>query len=79
MIKTQQQKIYSRLKTDYLPQPVLMAKAVDALIEKLGIAKASEFWTSLGYGEKDYLQLKKKMFFKEDVETLYKKIKKVEK
>ena len=78
MIKTQQKRIRG-LKTEYLPQPVLMARAVDALVEKLGIAKASEFWTSLGYGEKDYLQLKKKMFFKEDVETLYKKIKKAEK
>jgi len=78
-MKTQQQKIFNRLKTDYLTQPILMAKAVDALIDKLGIAKASEFWTSLGYGEKDYLQLKKKMFYKENVEILYKKIKKVAK
>ena len=78
MLKIQQNKV-RELRTEYLPQPVLMARAIDALIEKLGIAKANEFWVSLGYGEKDYLQLKKEMFLKEDVETLYNKIKKTKK
>ncbi len=64
------------MRTNYLPQPVLMEKAIEALIEKLGISKASEFWTSLGYGKKDYTQLRKKLFLKETVESLYKKIKK---
>jgi hypothetical protein len=64
------------MKTSYLPQPILMEKAIKALIEKLGISKASEFWTSLGYGKKDYLQLRKKLFKKETVESLYRKIKK---
>ena len=63
------------MKTNYMPQPVLMEKAISALIEKLGISKASEFWTSLGYGEKDYTQLRKKLFLGESIETLYKKIK----
>ncbi len=67
------------MKTNYLPQPVLMRKAIEALIEKLGISKASEFWTSLGYGEKDYTKLRKKMFEKENMEGLYKKIKATEK
>lgn len=67
------------MKTNFLPQPVLMERAIEALIEKLGIAKASEFWTSLGYGRKDYTRLRKKMFLSETVDTLYKKIKKAEK
>ena len=66
------------MKTNYLPQPVLMEKAIEALIEKLGISKASEFWTSLGYGKKDYTKLRKKIFLREDVEGLYKKIKTTE-
>jgi len=66
------------MKTNYLPQPVLMKKAIEALIEKLGISKASEFWVSLGYGEKDYTKLRKKMFEKEAINTLYKKIKATE-
>ena len=53
------------MKINYLPQPVLMEKAIEALIEKLGISKASEFWTSLGYGKKDYTRLRKKLFLKE--------------
>jgi len=66
------------MKTNYLPQPVLMRKAIEALIEKLGISKASEFWASLGYGEKDYTKLRKKMFERKTVSTLYKKIKATE-
>ena len=66
------------MKTNYLPQPVLMEKAIEALIEKLGISKASEFWSSLGYGKRDYTELRKKLFLKETIESLYKKIKKEE-
>jgi hypothetical protein len=66
------------MKTNYLPQPVLMGKAIEALIEKLGVSKASEFWSSLGYGKKDYTELRKKLFLKETIETLYRKIKKEE-
>ena len=67
------------MKTNYMPQPVLMEKAISALIEKLGISKASEFWTSLGYGERDYTKLRKRMFLGETVDGLYKKIKSFEK
>jgi len=67
------------MKINYLPQPVLMEKAIEALIEKLGISKASEFWTSLGYGKKDYTRLRKKLFLKETINSLYKKIKAIEK
>lgn len=63
------------MKTNYLSQPALMERAVDALINELGISKASEFWSGLGYGRKDYTKLRKKMFLKETVDSLYKKIK----
>jgi hypothetical protein len=48
------------------------------LKKKLGISKARELWTSLGYGKRDYLQLRKKLFKKETIESLYRKIKKLE-
>lgn len=67
------------MKINYLPQPILMQRAADALIEKLGVSEASEFWYSLGYGKKDYTRLRKRMFEKETVGTLYKKIKQFEK
>ena len=67
------------MKTNYLPQPILIRKAIEALIEKLGISKASEFWCSLGYGKKDYARLRKKIFLRESIENLYKKIKATEK
>lgn len=67
------------MKTDFLPQPILMERAIEALIEKLGISKATDFWSSLGYGKKDYTLLRKKMFPKETVESLYQKIKRAEK
>lgn len=66
------------MRTSYFPQPILIEKAIEALIEKLGISKASEFWASLGYGKEDYTKLRKKMFLGETVEGLYKKMKGVE-
>ena len=63
------------MKTEHTPQPTLLREASEALIEKLGISKASEFWASLGYGKKDYTRLRKKLFSDETVDTLYKKIK----
>ncbi|MBL7156232.1 MAG: hypothetical protein ISS87_01385 [Candidatus Pacebacteria bacterium] len=67
------------MKTNFLPQPILMEKAIDALIDKLGVSKASEFWTSLGYGKKDYTKLRKKIFSGETIESLYRKIEQIEK
>lgn len=66
------------MKTNYLPQPILMERAMEALIEKLGISKASEFWTSLGCGQRDYTRLRKELFKQETIENFYRKIKKVE-
>jgi len=67
------------MKTNFLPQPILMERAINALIEKLGISKATDFWSSLGYGKRDYTLLRKKMFPRETVESLYRKIKRAEK
>ena len=60
----------------FLPQPILMEQATEALIEKLGIAKASEFWTSFSYGQKNYTEMRKKIFANETIGSLYKKVKK---
>jgi len=49
------------------------------LIEKLGIAKASEFWASLGCGQSDYTKIRSKLFQDETVDSLFKKIKGVKK
>ncbi len=54
----------------------LMARAAGVLVEKLGISEASEFWNSLGYGQGDYLKIKRKLFDKESTGSLFKKIKK---
>lgn len=67
-VKTQQ-------KTKYFPAPMLMEEAAQALIEKLGPSKASQFWTGLGYGRGDYAKTRKEMFKDETVDTLYSKIK----
>ena len=62
-----------------MPQPILYEKAIEALIEKLGISKATEFWVSLGYGRKDYTQLRKKLFKGKTIDILYKEIQRMEK
>lgn len=63
------------MKADYISQFTLMEQVTDALLEKLGIAKTMEFFASLGLGEGDYTKLKKKLFARETVESLYTKIK----
>lgn len=67
------------MRTNYLPQPILMEKAITVLVDNLGITKASEFWTSLGYGNKNYVQLKKKLFQQKTVDELYNNIEQFEK
>jgi len=67
------------MKTTFIPQPILYEKAIEALIEKLGISKATEFWVSLGYGRKDYTQLRKKLFKGKTIDALYKEIQQIEK
>ena len=67
------------MKTTFIPQPILYEKAIEALIEKLGISKATEFWVSLGYGRKDYTQLRKKLFKGKTIDVLCKEVQRMEK
>ena len=48
-------------------------------IEKLGVSKASAFWSFFGCGKKDYTKLRKELFQQETVDSVYKKIKGLEK
>lgn len=63
------------MKTNFEPQATLMQEASNALIEKMGISKASQFWTFLGFGKNDYAKIRKQFFAKETVKTLAKKVK----
>lgn len=64
-------------KSKYVPRRMaLLDEAAHALIEKLGISKASEFWSSLSYGSGDYLKVKKELFSQDTVASLFKKVKK---
>jgi len=67
------------MSTTFIPQPILYEKAIEALIEKLGISKATEFWVSLGYGRKDYTQLRKKLFKGKTIDVLCKEVQRMEK
>jgi len=62
-----------------ISQKTLMREASEALIEKLGIAKASEFWASLGCGQSDYTKIRGKLFKGETIDSLFKKIKNIKK
>jgi len=63
------------MKISHTSQKTLMREASEALIEKLGIAKASEFWASLSCGQSDYTKIRSKLFQGETVDSLFKKIK----
>ncbi len=63
------------MKTNFEPQATLIQEASNALIEKMGISKASQFWAFLGFGKNDYAKVRKQLFVKETVKTLSKKIK----
>ena len=67
------------MKTNFEPQATLMQEASSALIEKMGVNRASQFWTFLGFGVSDYAKVRKQLFAKETVKTLAKKIKVFEK
>lgn len=72
-------KLNNAMKTDFATQITLMQEASEALIEKMGIAKASRFWTLLGFGKNDYTKIRKQLFAKETIKTLAKKIRTFEK
>lgn len=63
------------MRTKYTPAPKLMERAIDALVKKLGISKASDFWVSLGYGKDDYSKMRKNIFKGESIKSLSAKIK----
>ncbi len=67
------------MKATYTSRKTLMREASEALIEKLGIAKASEFWASLNCGQSDYTKIRSKLFQGETVDSLFKKVKGVKK
>ncbi len=63
------------MKINFEPQAALIQDASNALIEKMGVNRASQFWTLLGFGKNDYEKIRKQLFAKETVKTLAKKIK----
>ncbi len=63
------------MKTNFEPQVTLLQDASSALIEKMGINRASQFWTFLDFGKDDYTKIRKQLFTNETVKTLAQKIK----
>ena len=58
-----------------LPNPTdVRTDAIAALIDRLGIAKASIFLGEIFWQPTDYLKIKEELFATETVETLYNKI-----
>lgn len=57
----------------------LIQEVSEALIDKLGVSKASAFWSLFGCGKKDYTKLRRELFKDETVASIYKKIKESDK
>ena len=57
----------------------ILEEAFDILIENLSPAKVSRFWKICNLGNGDYPRLKDKLFAGETVDSLYEKIKALEK
>lgn len=68
--------IKTAIKSNYLSGKPLIETAAEALIDRLGVSKASEFWSSLNYGKGNYLKMKREIFSQETINSLYKKLKK---
>lgn len=68
--------IKTDIKSNYLSSQPLIEMAAEALIDKMGVSKASEFWSSLNYGKGNYLKMKREIFSQETINSLYKKLKK---
>lgn len=51
-------------------------EAAQVLIQHMSPSKATRFWASWQVGEGDYLAIRKQLFQKETVSSLYKQIKK---
>jgi hypothetical protein len=52
----------------------VIQEAAHVLIKHMSPAKATRFWASWQIGEGDYLVIRKQLFEKETVNSLYKKI-----
>lgn len=53
---------------------MLARQAIKALIDKLGTAKAAEFWVSMGYGAGDYTKERRRLFKGKSVKELTREI-----
>jgi hypothetical protein len=63
------------LPTPALPSSqIVRREAIDVLIERLGIAKATMFLGETLWQPTDYLQIKQQLFADETVDSLYAKI-----
>jgi hypothetical protein len=52
----------------------VIQEAVHVLIKHMSPAKATRFWASWQIGEGDYMVIRKQLFEKETVKSLYKKV-----
>ena len=57
----------------------IMQEAAQVLIQHMSPAKATRFWASWQVGEGDYLEIRKQLFAKETVASLYKQIEEFQK
>lgn len=64
------------MKTTYTPQAMLNKEAIEALIEKMGVSNAMEFWSSIGMGKGDYTKNRKNLFRNYSVKNIAEEIKK---
>ncbi|MFH1392512.1 MAG: hypothetical protein ABIG90_02425 [bacterium] len=63
------------MKTQTITQQNIIEQGAEVLLRELGPSKASEFWNSLKYSNKDYTKLRKKMFKDLSVQDIAKEIK----
>ncbi len=52
----------------------IIQEAAQVLMQHLSPSKATRFWASWQVGEGDYLQIRKELFGKETVDSLYEQI-----
>jgi hypothetical protein len=52
----------------------IINEAAQVLMQHLSPSKAARFWASWQVGEGDYLQIRKELFAKETVDSLYEQI-----
>ncbi len=52
----------------------IVQEAVQVLMQHMSPSKATRFWASWQVGEGDYLQIRKELFARETVDSLYEQI-----